>query len=460
MARSIESPVRSISAEVLWPALPSQPAIQLMAQLYQLEQSQWWSEPLLRTRQLEQLWPLAKHAATQSEFYERRFRECGITLSEPLSWQLFTSLPVLTRSELATEAERIFARTVPKQHGDVQVVQTSGSTGQVVAVRRTLLSQLTLYALGMRAHHWAARDFSQSLAVVRADSPLQDDDARAVQLGWGHPVTLLYPTGPAYSLPISTTIGEQAAWLSRRNPGYLLTYPTNLGALLEHFAERGERLTALREVRTVGETVSAELRARCGEVLGVPIVDGYSSQEVGVIALECPVSGLYHVQSESLIVEVLDDSGAPCEVGGVGRVVVTDLHNFATPLLRYDLRDRAEVGPACACGRGLPTLRRILGRERNLVTLPSGERHWPLVGLHEFRKVGGILQYQLVQLDRERVEVRLRVEGGSLGVAREQQLTAIVRQALGYPFALEYRYYEAEIPRGPAGKYEEFVGLS
>ncbi len=459
MAEKMPSLVRSLAPEVLWPALPSPPAIQLLAQLYQLEQSEWWPEPQLRACQSLQLLPLAQHAVQNSEFYRERFAACGVDPSTPISWQAFQSLPVLTRNELLLRADAIHARSVPKQHGDSNLVQTSGSTGQVVAVRRTRLSQLTLYALGMRAHAWFKRDFSASLSVLRADSPVMDDDARGRELGWGHPATLLYATGPGYSLPISTPVTEQAAWLSRRKPGYLLTYPTNLGALLEHFAKRGERLPGLLEVRTVGETVSALLRARCLEVFGVPVVDGYSSQEVGVIALECPESGLYHVQSESLIVEVLDDTGRACTVGEVGTVVVTDLHNFATPLIRYDLRDRAEVGPPCPCGRGLPTLSHILGRERNMLTLPSGEKYWPLVGLHQFRDVGSILQYQMVQLDLKRVELRLVVQGGALSAAQEQRLTKVVQGALGHAFSLEFRYFEAEIPRAPSGKYEEFLSL-
>lgn len=168
-------------------------------------------------------------------------------------------------------------------------------------------------------------------------------------------------------------------------------------------------------------------------MLGVRVVDNYSSQEVGAIALECPESGLYHVQSESLIVEVLDDAGAPCSAGQIGRVVVTDLHNFATPLIRYELRDYAEVGPVCPCGRGLPTLARVLGRRRNMVMLPGGEHHWPLVGLHRYREVAAILQYQLVQHSLEEVEMRLVTAGGPLGQALEQRLRAIVQQALGAP---------------------------
>ena len=44
------------------------------------------------------------------------------------------------------------------------------------------------------------------------------------------------------------------------------------------------------------------------------------------------------------------------------------------PLLRYEIGDYAEVGPTCDCGRTLPVLTRILGRDRNRLVMPNGER--------------------------------------------------------------------------------------
>jgi phenylacetate-CoA ligase len=73
-----------------------------------------------------------------------------------------------------------------------------------------------------------------------------------------------------------------------------------------------------------------------------------------------------------VLVEILDAQGRPCRPGEIGRVVATPLHNVAMPLLRYELDDYAEVGQACACGRGLPVIRRILGRRQNMLRLPDG----------------------------------------------------------------------------------------
>ncbi|MES1183366.1 MAG: hypothetical protein ABUL60_06095 [Myxococcales bacterium] len=451
---------RSGTAGVLWPAAPGRAGAELLAQLYQLEQTQYFPLPLLRTRQLQQFAQLAHHAAETSEFYAERFQALGLSPTGPWTWERFRALPLLSRRELLTRAPQIHSQRPPPSHGTWHELQTSGSTGEVVAVRRTAVNQLMWLALAMRDHLWHQRDFRGSLAVIRANVPPQDDDTApsAREAGWGPPVSLLHDSGPCFTRPLSTDVGVLAAWLVDKNPDYLLTYPTALSGLLDRFQATGRQPSKLREVRTIGETLSPELRARCQAVLGVPVVDGYSAQEVGAIALQCPQTGLYHVHAESLIVEVLNADGGDCAPGETGRVVVTDLHNFATPLIRYELRDYAEVGPAagCSCGRGLPTLTRVLGRQRNMVVLPNGQRYWPLVGLHHYREVGPILQYQLIQHDLEQVELRL-VTAGPLDAGAEARLTAIVQQALGHPFRIRLSYFEGELPRSAGGKFEEFM---
>jgi phenylacetate-CoA ligase len=252
---------------------------------------------------------------------------------------------------------------------------------------------------------------------------------------------------------------HQAEWLRQIVPGYLLTYPNNLSALLD-LAEADPRdrigLGRLKQVRTIGESLRDSLRERCRRVLGVGIADVYSTQEVGVIAIECPRAGGYHVMAEGLVFELLSDDGRPCAAGETGRVVVTDLHNFATPLIRYDLGDLAEADGPCVCGRGLPKIRRILGRERNLLRLPDGRRYWPLVGAFGYREIAPVRQYQIIQRSLERVTLRLAVER-PLGVAEESGLAEKLVEFLGHRFAVDFDYCTPSIPRGPGGKFEDFV---
>jgi phenylacetate-CoA ligase len=179
-----------------------------------------------------------------------------------------------------------------------------------------------------------------------------------------------------------------------------------------------------------------------------------------MLAMQCPEPGHDHylVQAESALVEVLDETGRPCGPGEVGRVVVTILHNFATPLIRYEVGDYAEVGAPCSAGWGLPVLSRVMGRTRNLLVLPSGGTIWPLFNrILNARDFPELRQFQLVQHSVEAFQLRLAVVRPP-GAAGEARLTASLREAIGPHIRVEFDYVDS-IPRGPGGKFEDFVSL-
>jgi phenylacetate-CoA ligase len=160
--------------------------------------------------------------------------------------------------------------------------------------------------------------------------------------------------------------------------------------------------------------------------------------------------------ADALIVEGLDAAGRQSAPGDIGRVVVSNLGNFASPLIRYDIGDYAEVGNPPKCGRGLPVLQRIVGRSRNLLIMPDGRRQWPLTGYGSFREVAPVLQFQFVQTGRTAIEVRL-VVSRSVTSEEENALRSVILAALGYPFTLAFKYHQEPLRRDPSGKFEEFI---
>lgn len=448
-------PFKSAVAGITWPALPDAQAAQRMALLWQFEQSERWPVDLLQHHQLQQLALVIEHARRTVPFY--RDRLAGWRSSEAPTMTQLRVLPLLTRRDIQDAGPALHSTAMPPQFGPVNETRTSGATGQPVQVSRSGLDALMWQVNTLRDHYWHRRDQSLKLAAIRALAPgIADAPEGIVGTGWGAASEALRVTGPSALLSLNADIAVQAAWIRRHEPAYLLTYPSNLAALIAFFVRQGTRLNGLRAVLTVGETVSPALRDACRDTLGVGIEDTYSSQELGYIALQCPVSGQYHVMAESVLVEVLDAGGNPCAPGATGRLVVSSLHNYATPLIRYELHDHAVVGTPCACGRTLPTLARIAGRERNMVRLPDGSTHWPLVGFHRFREIAPVQQYQLIQHSLRSVEVRL-VCGRTLTGAEEERLGAVIRDALGYAFELNFVYFDDALPRAANGKFEEFV---
>ena len=172
------------------------------------------------------------------------------------------------------------------------------------------------------------------------------------------------------------------------------------------------------------------------------------------MAIECFDAPVYHVQSETCLLEVLDEDGNPCGPGETGRVVVTALHNYAAPLIRYELGDYATVGDPCPCGRGLPTLSRIAGRLRNLVVLPSGEKVTPVLNWERVLNDLPIRQFQLTQKTVHEIEARIAAKQ-PFSAENEDTFADFFRRGLGHDFAFSFVYVD-EIPRQANGKYEVF----
>ena len=452
-------PLQSRLPGVVWPAVPGQQGLLLTALLTQFEQSQWWPIAAIEQAQMRQLRVLIEHAQRHSRFHAGRFAGFRPERSPGLQ-ECLSAMPLMRRADLQSHRADIDCVWLPPEHGELSLAQSTGSTGEPVAVRRSGLNGLIWMAMTVREHLWQRRDFSRSLAIIRAQLAEEDTARHGVtSTDWGIPVNHLFASGPCHGLNLQTDVVRQAEWLRQIMPGYLLTYPNNLAALLDLAeADPGRRagMGRLIQVRTIGETLRDPLRERCRQVLGIGIADVYSTQEVGVIAIECPQAGGYHVMSEGLVLELLRDDDQPCAVGETGRIVVTDLHNFATPLIRYDLGDLAVADGPCACGRGLPKIRRILGRQRNLLRLPDGRRYWPLVGAFGYREIAPVRQYQIIQRSVERVTLRLAVER-PLTATEEGGLAEKLVEFLGHRFAVDFEYFTPAIPRGPGGKFEDFI---
>lgn len=435
--------------ELVWPPLVGGPTAGLLSLARILEDSQWLSREEISARQHAQLAKLAEYSVRFSRVFRERLKKAGLEpadLREPAN---LIRLPLLSRRDL--QKGDVYCVQPPKEHLPVNEAKTSGSTGEPVVVKRTAITQLFWLAITLREYFWHERTFDLKFSAIRPTIP-----EYAEAPNWGPPANLLFETGPAQLIPITMSIEEIAERLAVFAPNVLVIYPNVLTALMAHLKRTAVTLPSVKLIRSISETLSPELKAQAREFFGARVVDNYSSQEMGVIAVQCPDSELYHVMSESLIVEILDENGHACREGETGRVVLTDLHNFATPMVRYDIGDYVKVGGACPCGRGLPTLERVLGRERNLILMPDGSRHWPLVGFARFRDVAPVTQYQMIQTSRDEIEVRLVVET-PLNANQVEDLSNVIREALGHPFTLRFVTFEGRIPAGPRGKFEEFV---
>jgi len=429
-----------------WPSLPlpkSAQAMSIFSQMHFIEKMPPHQQKRLQLRQIERV---LRHAYETVPWHRDRLAGIEQISNGGLDEAFFSAIPIMTRSDIQTNSTALHSTHVPPGHGGIGYSRSSGSTGTPIEITITELKQLMSRAQTLRSHYWHRIDVSRKNVDIRtAYKPGTEPKSSA----WS---TMPW-SGPCQRLDINLPISELFEQFIAEDPAYVQSHPYTLLLLAETSRKTGVLPRNLIAARSFGEVLSAKTRQTLREVWDVPVIDCYSATEIGIMSHQCPENETQHVQVENVRIEVLDDDDIPCKPGAIGRVVVTTLNNFATPLIRYEIGDYAEVGEPCTCGRTLPVLNRILGRHRNLCVLKNGERFYPEMR-ESMAKFPHILQFQAHQKTLEDIDLRI-VAARSFTAEEREEVQSVLQKKLHYPFNVNITEVD-DIPRAANGKFEEF----
>lgn len=306
--------------------------------------------------------------------------------------QLLAAMPVLTREELQHNFEQLRARPPDMAASQIVTASSSGSTGSPVRVEKhEPVYKLFFAATSWIESRWHQRDPRQKIAVTLMNTGQSSGDT------WGGAFQTMGYRGKAVSRGLMRgTVDEHLDWLLAEQPVYLKCTASVAAELADRALRRGDSLP-LEQILSLSEPVSHQQRALVKQAFGATIADRYSCEEVGWLAIQCPSQHNLHVTSGTVLLEILDDNNQPCPPGVPGRVVVTSLHSFAMPMIRYELGDIAEWGSPCACGVTLPVIGALRGRIRRRVRFADGStRVMPFLG-DELGALPAIRQFRIIQ---------------------------------------------------------------
>ena len=335
---------------------------------------------------------IVKFSKQRIPYYTNSFESIASVDGTESIEELLHALPILSRRQAQENFDGLYFKSPEHDPNDYAIQATSGSTGKPVSVMKFAPLYSAEYdALTLTEWQLNNRDTSKTISTFRIVETEYD------QIPLGAPLSYIGATRLHTSLSIlKRTIAELLDELHRLRPDYLFVNGIVARQLALAQFKSGYEPIKIEQFLTVSDRVDPQLRILVNEVFGARIIDRYSSEEFGYIALQCPVHDHLHTCSPSLIVEVVDENGQACEVGVPGRVLVTSLHNFAMPLIRYDIGDIAELGEPCDTGLNWPVLNQVNGRVRDSVTLPNGEFH--LVTFFESKMLSNrkLRDYQIV----------------------------------------------------------------
>ncbi len=418
----------------------------LQAQIFDmLQHSQYWPVAKLRAYQESQLAQLIAHARKEVPFYEGRL-DILFDHSGAIDWSRWPEVPVLTRAELRDHGKEICARRLPQGHGVVRDAATSGSTGVPVCLRQNDLYKQSTLTAGSRFAQWAGvlPDMTfASLAPHFPDHLPPDVNVHTLPIrdpairGSGRRL-LLRRTLPAPALlDVIAAEGVQA-----------LGGNVVLLEILARVNLKRARPLRFSAVMFFGVEVDPAQRRIIGESFGARCTDTYSSEETGRIAGQCE-HGSYHINAEQMLVEIVGKDNRPVQPGQEGRVLVTPFLLTSQPLIRYEIGDLAVAGNACSCGRTLPTIDRLTGRQFPLFLGPDGTRIPPLFDHEAIVATLDCKAYQIAQTTPLALELRY-IPDGEVSKAAFDHLRTLIRAVM--PAGTSVVFREVDSLPDPTGR--------
>lgn len=387
---------------------------------------------------------LLEHALARVPYY----RDLGVSAPR------LDAFPLLSRVALRTQYERLMSDDLEGRRW--RKVSTGGSTGEPVWVVQD-----------REFSDWDSATQMYALKAFCGMSPFECLSSRRVAI-WHRRRVRVSPNPfvrlasrllgqvlfiEPYEVLTEEKLNEHVHRINDHRPAVIIAFVGTAFEIAKHVQRLGIAMHRPQFILTSVEMLYPAMRETIQAAFGCPVYDQYGAAETGWIAAECP-RGKLHVFSFAHVVEVLDDDNRPTRPGEMGRIVVTPLHNYAMPLIRYDIGDTARVsGEPCTCGSPLPAWDEITGRVVHHFVRADGNVVFGGNFIAMFYEYDWILQLHVLQEDIDKMLITYkRTPGRTVPADDLEALTRVVRDVIGDNCSVRWKEVEA-VPNSPIGKH-------
>lgn len=419
--------------------------------LRELEESQWWSREQLEEYQNEKLRLMIRHAYDTTHYYRDLLDNQGLKPDDIKTKADLVKIPILHKDTIKANFDKGRMLSNAFDRDKLVLGMSSGSTGEPVKYYWTKDEKGLRWALIFRYRRWTGWNLGKKWTLMHMGSniafpgvPVLETLEKAVSR-----VQVL----PGKELTLAN-VGEYVRQIQRFGPVMVKGFPSTFYYLAQYMDKNNMKLGAKACVCN-GETLYPPMRDYIEKHFGCGIYDHYGSEGVETAA-QCAPNSKYHASAETVITEVVDKDGNPVPPGTEGRLIVTSLAKWASPFIRYDTQDIAALSDEqCSCGRGLPLIETIKGRNVDLSITPSGKPISIYAFNKAFAKTEGVEAWQMVHESPSELIVKMVMNKDT----RKESVDSLIQYIQDYCGSDVNVHLEevSEIPLTPAGKRRYFI---
>jgi phenylacetate-CoA ligase len=386
-----------------------------------------------------QLRNLLNHVTQRSAFWRSRVGRRNASDVD------LASLPILTRQDLRTQVASEGPLLRAADGFSINAHATSGSSGIPVDFYLSNINYEYNSIRTLAIYFMEGRDLSLNRTLLKeADALIKDGISVKKEKYWSGPLGSLIRSGKGKRIEFYNFSRRDCQKLlqelKKDDVGYLIAGPNIIDAI-----SSSSDLRVLKAAKTamwipLGAKPDSKLIEEFAN-LAIPVRATYSSEEVGCIGVACSKCfGYYHVATSNVVVEVVDRR---FEIDGMnlGKVLVTHLHSYATPFIRYDLGDLACLCAKCPCGHDGPTIYNLEGRECAVIKRRDGRLSPFFIRAKQLQALADFTEYRMRQTTFEKIVIEF---GGrsELKVNEVAMIKAFLKERAGPEFEIEVKACE------------------
>ena len=389
----------------------------------------------LKEMQKSSLNNLLSFAVNNSPFYK------GLQIPhDPDPYQWIKNFPIMTKKVIKENIDQLVLND-PTKLVKVSSSGSSGVQGVVYLDKKVHSTQLAIQTLW-----WEWAGFKLGDRILQTGMTMDRGFVKATK---DYLLNTKYI--PAYKLDRETIL-DVLKDLKKNPRKFMLGYASSLYVIAKLAEETGVDDIQFESVISWGDKMFPHFRNLIEKQFNTKVYDTYGCAEGFMIAAEC-AQHHYHIMTPLLHLEILDDDGNDVPYGELGNVVVTRLDNYAMPIIRYYLGDLAimdDPGATCTCGMHFPLLKKIIGRDTDIVKTRSGKYMIVHVFTGIFEFISEIRQFRVVQKNLDGIEIEFIKDKG-FGPHVLEQVRSKINEYLEEDFPINFKEVD-HIPPTPSGK--------
>lgn len=401
--------------------------------------------------------------------YKNKYKSKNIYSQNIKGLNDITKLPIITKEDLRKNfPDRIIPRNFDKKNS--YLISSSGSTGKPLFIYCSFFSaikRLEGFARILKAY---GGNWKNSKVLLLIDlTPGSVEHATYVGGGISF-LKKIFSLNNIKYLPIKEKTEILIKKINKFQPEFLGSDPIMLRKLANYKINGFGNDIKPKLIFSSGSMLDQYTKRYIEKAFESRVLDVYGSTEGGPMAFECLKENHYHLNSDFIYFEFLDEKNNSVSNNESGNVVITKLYGKDTPIIRYNgLEDIAiPIDDTCSCGIKSKTIKKIEGRITDLIMLPNGKTISPLTItgipakiMEEYNSLK-IKQFQIIQNKKSEIEFLIVIDEKlrDIGITIEKlykEISTRIKDQINHEIEVFIKEKNSLDPVNPSDKFKVFI---